>query len=153
MSCNWVISGHTMYTIVLAKLLSLFMFGVSILYEWRGCWLRRKQRGVWSELGKPFTCLGVPNLHASRDPPMPEPPYGADSFDKLKNFDFFPVPPVTNEQREQMAAAAEEAQMSPSKRRRAQQLKHSQAASEMDRMLTIMGLLFFHGAYLLHSQI
>lgn len=76
---------------------------------------------------------------------MPEAPYGVNGFEKISNFDFFPVPPITAEQRQQMDAAAEEAQMPASKKKRELMLKYARAASEMDRMLQKMGLMFFHG--------
>jgi hypothetical protein len=98
---------------------------------------RRKLQGVWAELGKPYVCLGVPNVNVSHDTPMPEAPYGDDGFEKLANFDFFPVPPITAEQRQQLDAAAE--------KKRELMLKYARAASEMDRMLQKMGLMFFHG--------
>jgi len=121
-------------------------------YEWQdysSCGAHcRNLQGVWSELGKAYVCLGVPNVNVSHDPPMPDKPYGEDGFGKLANFDFFPVPLITAEQRQQLDAAAEEASMPPSKKKRALQLKYSRAASEMDRMLQKMGLMSFHGTHL-----
>jgi len=81
---------------------------------------------------------------------MPEKPYGVNGVEKLDNFDFFPAPPITEEQRQQLHAEAEEASMPPSKKKRELQLKYSRAASEMDRMLQKMGLVFFHGALPFH---
>lgn len=76
---------------------------------------------------------------------MPAAPYGEDGAEKLNNFDFFPVPPITAVQRQQMDADAEQAQMPASKKKRELLLKYARAAAEMDRMLQKMGLLFFHG--------
>lgn len=87
----------------------------------------------------------MPNVNVSHDAPFPEAPYGVDGFEKLANFDFFPVPPITAAQRQQMDAAAEQAQMPASKKKREQMLKYARAKSEMDRMLQKMGLMFFHG--------
>ena len=100
---------------------------------------------MWAELGKPYVCQGLPNVNVSHGAPMPEAPYGVNGAEKLNNFDFFPVPPITAAQRQQLDAAAEEAQMPASKKKRELMLKYSQAASQMDRMLQKMGLLFFHG--------
>jgi hypothetical protein len=99
---------------------------------------------VWSQIGKPYECLGEPKVNIGPAAPLPE--LGVvDEEQKLAPFSFFPDHAVTAQEAQQTEQAEEEQHQPPSKKKREQQLKYSRASSEMDRMLMKMGLMFFHG--------
>ena len=102
---------------------------------------------MWSQIGKPYECLGEPKVNIGPTAPLPE--LGVvDEEQKLAPFSFFPEHAVTAQEAQQTEQAEEEQHQPPSKKKREQQLKYSRASSEMDRMLMKMGLMFFHG----HTQ-
>ncbi|KAJ7529410.1 hypothetical protein O6H91_15G048500 [Diphasiastrum complanatum] len=100
----------------------------------------REKHGVWSQLGKPYTCLGVPAFAIPKECPMLE---GAES-DPVKDnvlFQFFQPPPKSTEEIKFL-----EQTVPIFKKRRESLLKYLRASTNMQRILNKMGLLHVHDA-------
>jgi hypothetical protein len=133
----------------------VLVFGTFFKVFFFGC---RKQQGVWSQLGKPYECLGIPddvrfsNLQHSRseEPPKDKGNHGSRAHNSFqeKQPDHAGSKWVKKNDSGLESVPGTISCIPQSRRRKELLQNYANASSQMSRMLMKMGLVDFHGCAL-----